>query len=112
MMNMKKIMILIICLLLVGCSNKTTCIKEETNEKINILIVSTKDSIKNINIKSQFRSNEDANNYCTLLKLTDINVECKENIIIYKNYKDYLDINFTNKNELVEYLKSNNYNCK
>ena len=109
---MKKIILLINLLLLVGCSKKTVCLKEIDNEKINITIKSVNNNIKNINIKSIFKNDEEASNYCTLLNLSNIKVECNNNIIIYENYKDFLDININKENDLIEYLKSNNYNCK
>ena len=109
---MKKMIILIAILMLVGCSKKTACTKVENNEKTSILITSSNDNIKEVNIKSEFENDEEATNYCTLLKLIDIDVECKNNLVIYKNYQDYLDITLNGRKELIEYLETNNYDCK
>lgn len=109
---MKKIIILITILMLVGCSKKRVCNKNENNENTNITIISEKEKIKKIQIKTEFENEEEANNYCTLLKLIDVDIECNKNTIIYKNYKDYLDVSIENADELISYLNGNNYNCK
>lgn len=111
-MIMKKMIILIAILMLVGCSKKTTCTKVENNERTSILITGSNDNIKEVKIKSEFENDEEATNYCTLLKLIDIDVECKNNLVIYKNYQDYLDITLNGRKELIEYLETNNYDCK
>ncbi len=104
---MKKKYILFI-LLLVGCSKQIKC----SNEEVNINIKENKNTIKSIEVERIFTNEEESTNYCTLLKLTEISVECNKNKIIYNNYKDYLNKDFTKTNELIDYLKNNNYNCK
>ena len=58
------------------------------------------------------KNEEESTNYCTLLKLTDISVECDKNRVVYNNYKDYLNRDFIKTDGLIEYLENNNYNCK
>lgn len=99
---MKKICVLFI-LLLVGCSKKIDC----TKNNVSVLISSNK-----ITITEKFKNDEEANNYCTLLKMMNVEVQCNENLIIYKNYEDYLNRNFDNSEELEDYLKNDGFICK
>lgn len=99
---------LIFILLLVGCSKQIKC----SNEEVNVIIKEKKNSIKSIEVEKVFKNEEESTNYCTLLKLTDISVECDKNRVIYNNYKDYLNRDFIKTDELIEYLENNNYNCK
>ena len=109
---MKKISLLIIILLLVGCTNKTTCTNNEYNQTNQITISNNKNKIKNIKVKIIFKNNEEAFNYCTLLKLSETDINCDDNIIIYNNYKDFFNMNFQNLDEIIKYLEENNYKCK
>ena len=104
---MKKTYIVFI-LLLVGCSKQIKC----SNEEVNINIKENKNTIKSIEVERIFKEYEESVNYCNLLKLTDISVECNENKVLYNNYKDYLNKEFIKTDELIDYLKSNDYNCK
>lgn len=99
---------LIFILLLVGCSKQIKC----SNEEVNVIIKEKKNSIKSIEVEKVFKNEEESTNYCTLLKLTDIGVECDKNRVVYNNYKDYLNRDFIKTDELIEYLENNNYNCK
>lgn len=98
----------IFILLLVGCSKQIKC----SNEEVNVIIKEKKNIIKSIEVEKVFKNEEESTNYCTLLKLTDISVECYKNRVIYNNYKDYLNRDFIKTDELIEYLENNNYNCK
>ncbi len=109
---MKKISLLIIILLLVGCTNKITCTNNEYNQTNQITISNNKNKIKNIKVKIIFKNNEEAFNYCTLLKLSETDINCNDNIIIYNNYKDFFNISFQNTDETIKYLEENNYKCK
>ena len=109
---MKKISLLIIILLLVGCSNKTICTNNDDNQTNQITISNNKDKIKNIEVKTIFKNNEEAFNYCTLLKLSETDINCNDNIIIYNNYKDFFNMNFQNLDEIIKYLEEHNYKCK
>ncbi|CCY94653.1 unknown [Firmicutes bacterium CAG:884] len=99
---------LIFILLLVGCSKQIKC----SNEEVNVIIKEKKNSIKSIEVEKVFKNEEESTNYCTLLKLTDISVECDKNRVVYNNYKDYLNRDFIKTDGLIEYLENNNYNCK
>lgn len=105
-MKMKKIFFLV--LLLVGCSKQVKCSKDENV----IIITENKNIIKNIEIVKIFNDSEEAKNYCTLLKLIDVEVKCDDNSITYNNYKDFLNKEFLNYNELYSYLENDNYVCK
>ena len=99
---------LIFILLLVGCSKQIKC----SNEEVNVIIKEKKNSIKSIEVEKVFKNEEESTNYCTLLKLTDISVECDKNRVVYNKYKDYLNRDFIKTDVLIEYLENNNYNCK
>lgn len=104
---MKKIY-LILVILLVGCSKQIKCEKDNNL----ITIISNENKIKNIQIEKTFKNSEETNNYCTLLKLTDVEVKCQKNTIVYNNYMDFLNKEFKLKNELIEYLEKEDYKCK
>lgn len=103
---MKKIYLLLI--FVIGCSKQVTCTKDDDV----ITIVEKNNSIEKIEIQTNFKNEEESNNYCTLLKLSEIKVKCQKNSIIYENYKDYFGQTFTNPNDLFEFLENDNYNCK
>lgn len=111
-MKMKKIELLIIILLLVGCTNKKICTNSENNQTNQITILNNKKQIKSIKVEIIFSNKEEALNYCTLLKLSETDIKCDDNIITYNNYKDFFNINFKNNEEIIKYLEENNYKCK
>ncbi len=51
-------------------------------------VIKTTDKIKNIEVKTIFKNNEEAFNYCTLLKLSETDINCNDNIIIYNETAD------------------------
>lgn len=105
-MKMKKIILLM--LLLVGCSKQVKCSKDDNI----ITITENKNIIKNIEVQKKFNDYEEAKNYCTLLKLIEVEAKCEKNSITYKNYKDFLNKDFLRFDELYSYLENDNYICK
>lgn len=103
---MKKIIPLM--LLIVGCSKNISCTYENSIVTIN----ENKNKIKTILVEQTFKNEEEMQNYCTLLTLTNVKAECKNKIIKYNDYKDVLNREYLYTDELVNFLESNNYICK
>lgn len=106
MIKMKK-MCFVFLIFLVGCSKEINCSKNDILVKIK-----GNDNINEVIIEKNFDNLEEAGNYCTLLKLSDISVECLDNKIIYNNYINFLNREFVYTRELIDYLESDNYLCK
>lgn len=110
---MKKIICFIIIILLCGCSKEINC--NLNDEYITTVLINYNNKkVKNISAKLTFKTNEEAENYCTLLKLSEINLEfeCKENTVIIKDYKGYMQINSNDLDSVITELTNQRFICE
>lgn len=109
---MKIIILILLILISSGCSNELTCtLKGEFDTKV---IINYNNKVKSINSNLIFKTNEEAENYCILLTLSEnsLDFECIKNKIIISDYKEYMQIKSDNLKDIKEQLISQGFVCE
>lgn len=108
---MKKIFLIVF--LLCGCSKEITCtLNGEYDTQVKIIY--NKNRVINVSANLDFKSNEDAENYCTLLKLSEPHLKflCTKNVINIHDFKAYMNISANKKNDILNELTTQGFVCE
>lgn len=108
---MKKIIVILLIIISSGCSKQLTCtLNGVFDTKI---IIDYNNKIKSIKADLIFKTNEEAENYCTLLTLSEsfLDFKCEKNKIIINDYKRYMQIKSDNVEEVRDELTTQGFTC-
>ena len=110
---MKKIILFLIILILCGCTKKIECSLND-EYTTNIVIFYNGEKIKKINSMLIFKTDEDAENYCTLLSLSESSLDfiCKNNTIKIKDYQKYMGMKINKKEDFLLELINQGFKCE
>ena len=111
-MKAKSILLLVLLLVLCGCTSKMTCTIENDAYNSSASIVVNGKDVKDITVTNTYKSEVHAKNACEILSQTTDKIECKDKTIVLKNYGDTLSLSSMTKESVKEYFENHKYKCE